>query len=229
MWKSPRLRKTSASAYDDALMSGFSRRALSRLAVAAVLAVGLVACSGGDDGEPGGGGGEARSSEEVPAPGFEVAVVAAEVHAMAPQPPGFPEDVKAGVKATLDAYLGNGVVNPLRNGEAPTGLERLFTDAALGRLSAPGPDRSALLEDGTALSGDVRQERADVRLSLLTAPGGESVLVTAQLDLAHTIESDGRRVAVVRSGELVLVPFDGWRIDAFDVRAARDTQPGGGR
>ena len=153
-----------------------------------------------------------------------MAITAAEVQAMAPQAPPFPGDVKAAVQASLDAYLAKGVREPLETGRPARGLEAVFTEAAMARLAAPGPDRSAVLEEGDPLTGEVRQDRANATLTALTAPGGEVVLVTAQLDLAHTVVADGRTVAVVRSGEVVLVPYGGWRIDAYDLRTARDSR-----
>lgn len=223
----PRLRLTDGDAYDDALVPRFSRL----LAAAAVL-LGLLGGCSGDDGAT-----TAKSNKPDKgrgrAPGaFGVTVLAAHVQAMAAQAPPFPDDVKAAVGASLDAYLDKAVVAPLRTGEpAGAGLDGVFTAAALARLASPGPDRAAVLEEGAPLAGKVRQDRANASLTALTGPGGEVVLVTAQLDLAHTVDTEGGAgsVAVVRSGEVVLVPADGWRIDAYDLRTARDTQPGGKR
>ena len=225
---SPRLRLTDGEAYDDALVPRFSRL----LAAVAVMSGLLGGCSGADDtattnksSKPDKGGGAAPG-------GFGETVLAADVQAMAAQAPPFPDDVKAAVSASLDAYLDQAVVGPLRTGKpAGAGLDGVFTAAALARLTGPGPDRAAMLEEGAPLAGKVRQERANASLTALTGPGGEVVLVTAQLDLAHTVDTKGGAgsVAVVRSGEVVLVPDGGWRIDAYDLRAARDTQPGGKR
>lgn len=212
--------------YDDALVPGFSRRLLASLALVVLAA----SCSGGDGDGDGGAGPTGQGGGTGEEPRFGFAVTGAEVQAMAPQAPPFPDDVKAGVTAGLDAYLGLAVVDPLRTGKPPGGLEQAFTAPALARLSAPGPDRAALVEEGSPLSGEVRQERANAKLTALTAPGGEIVLVTAQVEAVHVVRSDGGSVAVGRSGELVLVADGGaWRVDAFDMRTSRDAQPGGGR
>lgn len=213
---------TSGPAYDDALVPRFSAFFLAALAALAMAG----ACSGSGDGA-----GTARSTAADgpaadPPGGFAVTVLSADVQAMAPQAPPFPDDVKAAVTASLEAWLDTGVVRPLRTGTPPSaGLEAVFTEPALARLAVPGPDRAAVLEEGSALTGAVRQERANARLTALTAPGGDVALVTVQLDLAHVVEADGASVAVVRSGEVVLVPSGGWRIDAYDVRTSRDTVP----
>lgn len=216
----PRLILTSAGPYDDALVPGFSRlsrRAPAARVVAGALALAAVACSGGGGGGggPAGAGGGERAA-------FAFTVTGTEVHAMAPQPPAFPDDVAAKVKAGLDAYLAAGVIEPVRTGDSPAGLEQSFTAAALGRLSSSAPDRAAVLEEGVALTGEVRQERADAALTALTDPGGAVVVVVARVDMAHTVESGDAEVAVARSGELVLVDDGGsWKVDAFEVRATR--------
>lgn len=202
------------------------------MVAAAVLAVALVAlggCSDGDGGRAGPQGGGATTSPPTAGARFAFTLVAADVQAMAPQAPPFPEEVKGAVTSSLDTWLGNGVVTPLRSGKPPAGLEGAFTARALARLAAPGADRAALLEEGAPLSGEVTQDRAGARLTALTAPGGEVAVVTAQIDVAHTVRAGGQAVAVVRAGEVVLVPDGGaWRIDAYDVRTSRDTVDGGG-
>lgn len=224
----PRLRLTCGGAYDDALVPGFSpsydRRARTavwrRLATGALVVV--AACSGGDGGDGGAGGGTGATAGERPE--FAFSVTGTEVQAMAAQPPAFPPEVAEKVKAGLDAYLGDGVVEPLRDGEAPAGLEQSFTAGALARLTASAPDRAAVLEDGTTVTGKVRQDRADARLTALVASDGTVVLVTAQVDMVHSVDAGDADVAVVRSGELVLVDDGGsWKVDAFDMRTSRDT------
>ena len=206
-------------------MPCFSRRSL----IAPLLVVVLAgACSGSGDGTsdgPSGSGGAPTTA----AGAYAFAVTGAEVQAMATQAPVFPADVSAAVKASLDRWLDNAVVGPLRTGKPSSGLETVFTEPAFARISVPGPERAAMLEEGTRPAGKVRQDRADARLTALTAPGSEVVLVTAQIDVSHTVSSGGGALGVVRGGELVLVPDRGsWRIDAFDVVAKRDTKAAGG-
>lgn len=192
--------------------------------MAAVSLVVLMAgCSGGDDGGDGGGGRAGRGEDGEPVYAFSV--VATDVRAMAAQAPPFSDDLKWSVTDALNAYLATAVVEPLRTGEPAGRLEAAFTAAALGRISAPGPERAAVLEEGAPITGEVHQDRANARLTALTAPGGEVVLVTAQVDLGHTVEAEGGPVDVVRSGELVLVAEGGaWRIDAFDMRTVRNSR-----
>lgn len=227
-----RLRLTCDGAYDDALVPDFScclrraRTAAGRLlAVAALLVV--AACSGGDDGDGGAGagsGGDGGGATAGDRPEFAFTVTGTDVQAMAAQPPAFPPEVAAKVKAGLDAYLADGVIEPVRDGKAPAGLEQSFTPAALARLTTSAPDRSAVLEDGVTVTGKVRQDRANAKLTALTAPDGAVVLVTAQVELAHTVDAGDADVALVRTGELVLVDDGGsWKVDAFDIRTSRDT------
>lgn len=187
----------------------------------------LAACSGGgDDGGAGGdaGGGDGTGPAAGRAPEYAFTVTGTEVQAMAPQAPAFPPEVAAKVKAGLDAYLADGLIEPLRDGRAPAGLEQSFTAGALARLTASAPDRAAVLEDGAALKGDLRQERANAKLTALVDPAGAVALVTAQIDVAHTVDTGDGNVAVVRTGEFVLVDDGGsWKVDAFDMRTSRDS------
>lgn len=199
-----------------------STRSLAALLAASLL---LAACSDGDDE-----GGQPATTKApdttVPATGVALTLTGTEVQAASKAPPPFPESVQAAVMTSLNGYLANAMVAPLRSGKPPSGLETVFTGAALARLS--GPDRPALVEDGTPVSGEVTPERASAKLTALAAPGGEVVLVTALLDVALVVASKDTRLAVVRTGEVVLVPAGGgWLIDSYDLRAQRDTQPKG--
>lgn len=204
-------------------MGSFSRRLLAALLVLGALATG---CSGdGDDDDGATPGTKDGSTSTTAEPDFAFAVVGSEVHAMAPQTPAFPADVSEAVTASLDSWLGAAIVEPLRTGKPAAGLEPLFTEPALGKIAVPGAERAAMVEEGSPLSGKVTQERANVRLTAVTGPGGSVEFVTAQIDMAHAVPSNDGFVDLVRSGELVLVPHEGaWRIDAFDVVAKRDTR-----
>ncbi|PLS76316.1 MAG: hypothetical protein CYG61_02675 [Actinobacteria bacterium] len=200
-----------------------SLRRWSALLVGPVLAVVVTAgCSGGgDDAEK-----KAVAPDAgEPAAAFAFTVTGADVQSAAPQPPPFPEDVKAAVKASLDTYLVNGVAAPLQTGKPPGGLEGVFTGAAGARLAGGQPDRLALLEEGQPVSGKVTQDRADARLTALTDPAGAVAVVVSQLDFALTVKGKGTTLTVARTGEMALV-FDNnaWRIDSFDLRTARDTR-----
>lgn len=203
------------------------RRRWPALLVAATLALtGANACSGDDEEEKGAPAGTTtKATTPAPEPAFGFAISAADVHSPAPQTPPFPEDVKAAVKASLDTYLNNGVVAPLKTGQPPAGLEGVFTGAAGARIAGGQPDRIALLEEGQPVSGKVVQDRADAKLTALFDPGGAVAVVVSELDFAVTVKGKDTTLTVVRNGELVLV-FDNnaWRIDSFDLRAARDSK-----
>lgn len=192
----------------------------------------LVALAGGCSGGGGSKGGAANGDSAAPgasptaAPGpFAFTLTGSAVHPMAAQAPPFPNDVAGAIKASLDTWLGSALVAPLQTGRPSSGLDAVFTEPALARISAAGAERSAMLEEGAPLTGQVRQDRANANLTALTAPGGEIVLITAQIDMGHTVTSGDGLVDVVRSGELVLVPDRGnWRIDAFDVVVKHDTR-----
>ena len=189
------------------------RRGLGAALAAGVVVIGLLVagCSGD------GGGGRAGTGE------YALTLTGADVHAVGPPPAGFP-GVQDAVMETLNAYLTRAVVEPLRTGRAPSDAEELFTAAAGARLA--GPDRAALVEDGSSGSGRVRQDRAAAKLSALTGPGGEVVVVTAQLDIGLLVTSGPTRLAVARAGEMVLVPDGGaWKIDSYDLRTQRDSPP----
>ncbi|HVE45146.1 MAG TPA: hypothetical protein VNA57_00165 [Acidimicrobiales bacterium] len=195
--------------------------------ITALLALaGTAGCSDDDDNSDGPGA-TAKPGEPAPAPepAFAFTISAADVRSPAPQAPPFPEDLKAAVKASLDTYLANGVVAPLRTGNPPGGLEGVFTGAAGARLAAGQPDRVALLEEGQPVSGKVTQDRADAKLTALIDGAGAPAVVTALVDFAVSVKGKGTTLSVVRTGELALV-FDNnaWRIDGFDLRTARDSK-----
>lgn len=200
---------------------GISRRAIGVIVAGVVLS----ACSpGGDDGAgPGGAGRDGADG------GQAIAFTVTEVHvqSMAATPPAFPDDVGRAVVATLDTYLDRGIVQPLRTDKPPTGVEELFTPAALARATA-GADKAAVLETGGGVPGRLTRDRADTAFTVLTDGGGAPLLVNARLEVSLTFQAGDDRVRVARSGDMVLVPDGGtWRIDAYDLRTTRDTLAAG--
>lgn len=196
--------------------------------MAVLAALVLAACSGGDSGTPGTSGGRSAGKAGGGAggdPGIYFAVTDARVTSMAAQPGPFPEGVWGAVVDVLNAYLDRGMVRPLRTGDPPGELEPLFTPAAFNR--AVDADRISVLEDGTTpISGRVTADRATAALELLTDRAGKPVLVNAAIDVALTVRSKNDAVAVSRAGQVVFIRDDvGWRIDSYDLRAARDSQP----
>lgn len=133
-------------------------------------------------------------------------------------------DGGAALRAVLDHYEQVALVEPLRNGAPPQGIESLFTAAAAARLS--GPDRAALVEDGASGVGAVAQDQGTATVTPLRSPGGAIALVNAHVTIGLTLTTAGARLAIVRTGDLVLVPANGsWLIDSYDVSAKRDSLP----
>ena len=148
-----------------------------------------------------------------------------EVAGVAPPGPAFPDDVRAKVTATLERYLGDAVVGPLRSGRPAGDLAAVFTGRALGRVN--GPDRAALVDEGLPAAADLRADAAGARLAALADAANAVVVVTAAVDLRLRTGGDDD-VTIVRTGDLVLVPDgDGWKVDGYDVRTTRDSPRGG--
>lgn len=204
------------------------RSAFASLFLLAVVLGGACSSDGGKKTSDGTTPGGAAAPTTAPLGPEAFTITGMDVQAMAPQAPAFPTDVSAAVKTSLDTWLGRALTAPLRTGKPSSGLEDVFTGPALLKISAAGTERAALLEEGTPLTGKVRQDRADAKLTAVAAPGGDVVLVTAQIDLSLSVSSGDGAVDVVRTGELVLVPDRGsWRIDAFDMVTKRDTRAAG--
>jgi hypothetical protein len=147
-------------------------------------------------------------------------VTGARVESVRLPPPPFPDDVKASVTATLERYLQEAVLGPLRSGGPAGDLEPVFTGLARARVD--GPDRAALVDEGLPAAGSVRAESATVGFAALAGADGAMTVVTAAVDL-RLRASDDDPVTIARTGHLVLVPDgDGWKIDGYDVRTTRE-------
>lgn len=192
------------------------RRPALLIALVLLAGAGFGACSNGDSARP-------PSTEAPPGP-IAWTVTVGDVHAVHPPAPALPDDVQAKVTATLERYLADAVVGPVRSGQPAGDLGPVFTPAAAARLD--GPDRAALVDEGLPAAPALRSEAATARLAALVAPDGAVVVVTATVDLRlHTGGADS--VAIVRTGDVVLVPDgDGWKIEGYDVRTARDGADG---
>jgi hypothetical protein len=197
-------------------------RCLSFLAVASLVAG--PACSSGH---------KTAATPKAPAtttttapPAIAVAAASTRIDSMRDPAPGFPDSLRDQVLNTLTAYVTNGVVAPLRTAQPSAGLEAVFTPEALARLAPGTPDRAALLEEPAGGPYAVSPNELGAHLVALVGQNGDVGLVHAQVTFTVTASTPATRTQVARTGELVLVPVEGgWRIDAFDLSAKRDTVP----
>jgi hypothetical protein len=128
----------------------------------------------------------------------------------------------AGVLATLNRYLDEDVVRPLRTGGPAGDIAPLFSGPAAGRVVPGGPDRFAFVDENLPPLIGLRADAAVATLTGLAGTDGVMSVVTAGLDLRLAGTVNGAPVTVVRTGELVLLPEAGvWRIDAYDVKVTR--------
>ena len=193
-------------------------RRLGRLAAFAVAVVAVGALNGCSDGKP------AAVPGTGPAPPISFTVSGEEVAGVTAPGPGFPDDVRGKVMATLERYLGDAVVAPLRTGRPAGDMGPLFTGPALARLS--GPDRAALVDEGLPPATGLTADAVTARLAALADAAGTVVVVTAAVELRlRTGGPDDVRIA--RTGDLVLVADgDGWKIDGYEIRTTRDSAGG---
>jgi hypothetical protein len=186
--------------------------AMSRLSLPGVLlAVGLVASCGGDDG--------AATPTTTTAPAAPVVRLdvtdAVLVSDDAPRAE-LADPVRAEVLGVVERFLQLGTVVPLTTGEVGEGIEELLTDEARQRFAEE--DRSALVDEGTPPSDRVEVVREEATLSGL-ARGGDVELVVVRVAL-EAAGDDGARVH--RHGELTVVPVDGsWRISGWEMVVER--------
>ncbi|HEV3402480.1 MAG TPA: hypothetical protein VG078_11715 [Acidimicrobiales bacterium] len=192
-----------------------------------VVVMGLVALVAALSGACSGGGSRPAAPPPTEPPPATIAweLSGGEVHAVRPPAPGLPDDVRAKVTATLERYLADAVVGPLRSGQPAGDLGVVFTAPALGRVN--GPDRAALVDEGLPRATALRSEAATARLGALAGDDHAVTVVAAAVTLRlHTGGADS--VAIVRTGDLVLVADgDGWKIDGYDIRTTRDSAEGG--
>ncbi|HEX2046211.1 MAG TPA: hypothetical protein VHF27_00500 [Acidimicrobiales bacterium] len=128
----------------------------------------------------------------------------------------------AGVLQTLNQYLEEAVLKPLRTGGPAGDLTPLFTPLSVAEVMTAGADRAAFIDEGLAPATDLRKNAAVARLTALAGADGAMSVITAVLDLRLSGRVDGAPMFVERAGELVLVPDGGtWRIDAWDLRVIR--------
>lgn len=128
----------------------------------------------------------------------------------------------AGVLQTLNRYLEEAVLTPLRSGGPAGDLKPLFTPLAVDRVVPGGESRAAFIDEGMPPATDLRKDAAVARLTALAGADGAMSVVTAELDLKLSGLVDGAPLFLERAGELVLVPEGGtWRIDAWNLKVTR--------
>lgn len=151
-----------------------------------------------------------------------------DLQAVGPVGPGVADGAWKGVLGTLGRYLEAGILVPLRSGGPAGDLRPLFTAGAAARVTSPGADRSAFIDEGLPPATDIRSDAAAATLTGLAGADGKMSIVTARLDLRLRAEVDGAPVVIARTGELILRPEgDTWKIDSYDVRVSRDTTDAG--
>lgn len=200
------------------------RRPSAPLLVACLVAVALVAgalfaaCRGGGSDDGGG-------ARPAPDPTVDVTLAVGDVRVEstgAPVP--FPDAIRDAVMTTVRNYVSAATVGPLQTGRAGD-LAPLFTAAAAARVSAPGPDRDTLVDEGVpTVAGDITAENAPVTLVGLAGGDGAVVLVSAAVSLVVRGEAAGGLVEVRRNAQLVLTDDGGqWKIDGWDAGVERTT------
>ena len=137
--------------------------------------------------------------------------------------PASVESVKAAVLSTFSRYLEEAVLTPLRSGGPAGEITPLFTARAAEHLSATG-ERNAFVDEGLPPAARIVARVAGLRLAGLADQNGDVVLVAARMDLTLVAGAPGVSITIDRGADLLLVADgDGWKIDSYAVRVARDT------
>ena len=127
-----------------------------------------------------------------------------------------------GVLQTLNRYLEEAVLKPLRSGGPAGDLAPLFTPLSGPHVTTLGPNRAAFIDEGLAPATDLRKDAGVARLTALAGADGVMSVVAAVVDLKLSGRVNGEPFFLERAGELVLMPEGGtWRIDAWDLKVTR--------
>ena len=128
----------------------------------------------------------------------------------------------AGVLQTLNRYLEDAVLTPLRSGGPAGDLTPLFTPLSVAEVMTVGENRAAFIDEGLAPATNLRKDAAVARLTALADADGAMSVISAALDLKLSGLVDGAPLFLERAGELVLVTEGGtWRLDAWDLKVIR--------
>ncbi|MGZ4688662.1 MAG: hypothetical protein ACXVKA_05845 [Acidimicrobiia bacterium] len=179
--------------------------------ICAVMAISLVACSGGS---------EAKAKAAAPE-GSTLKLTAGDVQVEAAGTPGTLSVAdKDAIIETLRKYVIAATINPL-NGKKVGNLTSVFTSE--GAASLTGPNRDAAVDEGMPKStGTVKAVAPPVPLVALSDPTGAIDLVGATLFLDVHAKASGGPVRVLRTGELVVQRDAGaWKIASYKLSVNR--------
>lgn len=178
-----------------------------------VLAVALVACSGGGD--------DAEVKKTAVPAGSTLKLEAGDVQVAAAGPPGtLSEADQQAIIETLKKYIVAATIDPL-HGKKVGDLSGVFTAEASASLA--GPDRAAAIDEGmpkaTAL---VKASTPPVAMTALSDATGAIDLVGTTLFLDVNTKAAGGPVRVLRTGEMVLKRDAGaWKISSYKLSVNR--------
>ncbi len=191
------------------------------LAALVCLAVAAACSTDGDKGAAGRG----TTTTEVPV-AIAFATTSFDVEAAAPPVAGAASGAQTGIEATLNRWLEEAVLRPLRSGQPAGDIAPLFT-AAAGERIATTPDRAAFVDEGLPPVSGMRAGVATLGMIALADPDGTIPVVAVRLELTLGGLVEGTPLGVEHTGELYMIPEgDAWRIDGYDVRATRATAGG---
>jgi hypothetical protein len=189
------------------------------VAALACLAMVAGACSkGGSKGAAG----RATTTTDVPV-AIAFATTSFDVEAAADPVAGAASGAQAGIEATLNRWLDEAVLRPLRSGQPAGDIGALFTTPTRERI-ATTPDRAAFVDEGIPPVSGVRPGTASLAMVALADPDGGIPVVSVHLDLTLGGTVDGTPLGVEHTGDLFMVAEgDAWLIDGYDVRSTRAT------
>jgi hypothetical protein len=183
------------------------------LVLIVLLAIGLAACSGGDD---------AKAAPKTKAPtGSTLKLTAGDVQVEAAGTPGTLSDAdRAAIIERLRTYVIAATIDPL-HGKPVGNLSTSFTPDAAAGLT--GANRDAVVDEGMPkATTTVKVTTPPVPIVALSDPTGAIDLVGTTLFLDVNTKASGGPVRVLRSGEIVLKRDAGsWKISSYKLSVNR--------
>ena len=156
------------------------------------------------------------------AQGVQVEVLSSSVVGVRGNEP-LPQKTTDDVLAIIEKYVERAMVTPMVEGTPAEQLDTLFSDASLQAVR--GADRPLLVDEGLPRIQAGPEAKANVRLVGFRGPGGTVDIVGAKIRIRVTGETaDGRKVQVVRAGDMSLVPQGHWRIESFALDVDRQVE-----